>query len=123
MQDHGKPNPGRAPNDPKPIHPPTGADLGRTIRKLRRKRKLTIEGLAFASEVHPTYVSAIERGERNPSWEQACALAHGLDIPIAHLSALTESTTRLREGNENVLAQERALLAHQPPDWARADAA
>ena len=124
MQDHCKPNPGRAPNDPKPAHPSTGADLGRTIRKLRRKRKLTIEALAFASDVHPTYISAIsERGARNPSWEKACALAHGLGIPIAHLSALTESTTRLREGNENVLREERALLASTPTAWTEQNAA
>jgi transcriptional regulator with XRE-family HTH domain len=123
MQEQDKPKPGPALNEPQPIRTPTGADLGRTIRKLRRARKLTIEEFAFASGVHPTYVSAIERGERNPSWEKACALAHGLGIPIAHLSARTESTARIREGTENVLAEERALLASTPTAWTEQNAA
>ena len=123
MQEQDKPNPGRTENEPKPIRPPTGADLGRTVRRLRRERKLTIEDLAFASGVHPTYVSAIERGARNPSWEKACALAHGLGIPIAHLAASTESTARIREGTESVLREERALLARTPTAWAEQNAA
>lgn len=97
-----------------PVCVPTGADLGRAIRRLRRTRRLTIEGLAFVSGVHPTYVSGIERGTRNPSWEKACALAHGLGIPIAYLSARAESTARIRQGTEDVLAQEHARLARQP---------
>lgn len=125
MQDQDMPNPGRVSDDAPPIHPPTGADLGRTIRRLRRARKLTIEELAFASEVHPTYVSGIERGTRNPSWEKACALAHGLGTTIAHLSAHAESTARIREGTEDVLQEERARLAGsgKPTGWAQADAA
>jgi transcriptional regulator with XRE-family HTH domain len=110
-------------HDSLPLCSPTSADLGRVIRQLRRKRKLTIEDLAFASGVHPTYVSGIERGTRNPSWEKACALAHGLGITIAYLSTRTESAARIREGTEDVLQEERARLARQPPDWAQADAA
>jgi transcriptional regulator with XRE-family HTH domain len=110
-------------SDPTPARAPTGADLGRTIRRLRRERKLNIEGLAFASGVHPTYVSAIERGTRNPSWEKARSLAHGLGVPIAYLAARAESTARIRQGTEDILQEERARLARQPPDWAREDAA
>jgi transcriptional regulator with XRE-family HTH domain len=110
-------------HDSQPLCSPSGADLGRAIRRLRHKRKLTIEELAFASGVHPTYVSGIERGTRNPSWEKACALAHGLGITIAYLSARAESTARIREGAEAVLEQERARLADSPAGWAQADAA
>lgn len=38
---------------------PENADLGRAIRRLRWERKLTIEKLAFAAEMHPTYLSGI----------------------------------------------------------------
>ena len=111
-------------HDSPPLCSPTGADLGRTIRRLRRERKLNIEGLAFASGVHPTYVSAIERGTRNPSWEKACSLAHGLGVPIAYLAAHTESTARIREGTEDILpGRARTDSPAQPPDWAQADAA
>lgn len=35
------------------------ADLGRTIRRLRGERDLTIEGLALNAGMHPTYLSGI----------------------------------------------------------------
>ncbi|HWY18927.1 MAG TPA: helix-turn-helix transcriptional regulator [Solirubrobacteraceae bacterium] len=125
MQDQDKPNPGRVSDDAPPHGLSTGADLGHAIRRLRRTRRWTIEELAFASGVHPSYVSGIERGSRNPSWEKACALAHGLGVPIAYLSARAESAARIREGTENVLEQERARLADsgRPPGWAQEDAA
>ena len=43
-------------------------DLGRAIRGLRCERDVSIEALAFAAGIHPTYLSSIERGLRNPSW-------------------------------------------------------
>lgn len=56
------------PSDTMPL--PTNANLGAAIRRLRRARKLTIETLAFAAEMHPTYLSRIERGRRNPDLGQ-----------------------------------------------------
>ncbi|HYM44777.1 MAG TPA: helix-turn-helix transcriptional regulator [Solirubrobacteraceae bacterium] len=46
---------------------PTNADLGQAVRRLRRNRNLTIEALAFAADIHPTYLSGIERGGCNPT--------------------------------------------------------
>lgn len=45
----------------------TGADLGRAVRRLRKAHGVNIEDLAFAAEMHPTYLSGIERGRRNPT--------------------------------------------------------
>lgn len=109
--------------EPTPTRPPTGADLGHAIRQLRHKRQLTIEELAFTSNVHPTYVSGIERGRRNPTWEKTCSLAHGLGVTITDLSARAESAARVRKGTENVLEQERARQAGRPKEWAEAEAA
>jgi transcriptional regulator with XRE-family HTH domain len=53
---------------------------------LLRKRRLTIETLAHAANVHPTYLSAIERDIRNPSWTKVCALTNALEISIAVLT-------------------------------------
>jgi transcriptional regulator with XRE-family HTH domain len=39
---------------------PTNRDLGRAIRKLRKERRMTIEALAFAAPMYPTYLSEIE---------------------------------------------------------------
>ncbi|HEY2142557.1 MAG TPA: helix-turn-helix transcriptional regulator [Solirubrobacteraceae bacterium] len=62
---------------------PTNADLGRAIRRLRRGRRLTIEDLAHTSDMHPTYLSGIERGIRNPTWGKLVDLARALEIPVA----------------------------------------
>ncbi len=64
---------------------PTNADLGQAIRRLRKERRLTIEALAFAADMHPTYLSGIERGVRNPTWDKLTALAHTLGIPMSAL--------------------------------------
>jgi transcriptional regulator with XRE-family HTH domain len=67
---------------------PSGRDLGAAIRGLRRERRMTIDGLAWAADSHPTYVSAIERGERNPTWRKLCALAGALRVPAASRSMI-----------------------------------
>lgn len=59
------------------------ADLGRTIRRLRGARDLTIEGLALDAGMHPTYLSGIERGRRNPTWNKLADLAEALEVPVS----------------------------------------
>ncbi|HEY2282391.1 MAG TPA: helix-turn-helix transcriptional regulator [Solirubrobacteraceae bacterium] len=76
---------------------PTNPELGRAIRRLRRARKLTIEGLAHASDMHPTYLSGIERGRRNPTWSKLTSLAGGLGIPVIQIVADAEAEAQLTE--------------------------
>jgi DNA-binding XRE family transcriptional regulator len=40
---------------------------GRNVRRLRQKRGLTQEELAFESEIDLTYMGGIERGRRKPA--------------------------------------------------------
>jgi transcriptional regulator with XRE-family HTH domain len=87
---------------------PAKGDLGRAIRKLRGERRLTIEGLAFTAGIHPTYLSSVERGRSNPSWQTLCFLARALQIPLWDLVGRVESAARVREGFERVLAEENA---------------
>lgn len=68
----------------------TGADLGRAVRRLRKAQGLKIEALALDAGMHPTYLSGIERGLRNPTWCKVCGLADALDVPVAVLAAETE---------------------------------
>ncbi|MDT0632956.1 helix-turn-helix domain-containing protein [Rubrivirga litoralis] len=65
----------------------TGA-LGRVVRRERERLKLTQEGLAERSGLHPTYLSGIETGQRNPSLVVLWALARGLDTDLGRLAAL-----------------------------------
>jgi transcriptional regulator with XRE-family HTH domain len=62
---------------------PTNADLGQAIRRLRRAHRLTIEALALDADMHPTYLSGIERGIRNPTWSKITSLAGALDLPVS----------------------------------------
>jgi transcriptional regulator with XRE-family HTH domain len=58
---------------------------------LRLARRLSIEGLAFEAGVHPTYLSAIERGLSNPSWAKLCSVADALDITVSALARVAEA--------------------------------
>jgi transcriptional regulator with XRE-family HTH domain len=70
---------------------PTHVQLGRAIRRLRLARRLSIEALAGDAQMHPTYLSAIERGYRNPTWTKLCGLAEALDITISAFVRATEA--------------------------------
>jgi len=47
---------------------------------------MTIEGLAAEAKIHWTYLSGIENGKRNPSWEIVGKLAKGLDVSVADIA-------------------------------------
>jgi len=74
---------------------PTNAELGRAIRRLRRARRETIEDLAHAADMHPTYLSGIERGVRNPTWDKLTGLARALDVPVAAIAHDAEAEAQL----------------------------
>lgn len=61
--------------------------FGKAIRQRRRSLDLSQEQLAERAELHRTYISSIERGERNPSLENIEKLAKALDISISALFA------------------------------------
>ena len=56
--------------------------VGRNVQELRRERGLSQEEVAHRAGVHPTYLSGVERGRRNPTITvlQRIALALGSDI-------------------------------------------
>ena len=57
------------------------ADLtafGTHLRACRRAAGMTQEDLAYASDLHWTYISQIERGMRNLTYKSILMLAHGL---------------------------------------------
>jgi transcriptional regulator with XRE-family HTH domain len=74
---------------------PTNADLGQAIRRLRKERRLSIEALAFAADMHPTYLSGIERGVRNPTWDKITSLARALDVPVSTIVQTAEQEADL----------------------------
>lgn len=61
--------------------------FGRHIRYVRSMRGATQEEVAHRAGVHVTYLSGIERGVRNPSLKNICAIAKALEVDTADLFA------------------------------------
>jgi DNA-binding XRE family transcriptional regulator len=61
--------------------------FGRSVRSLRKQRRLSQEALAEASQLSRNYISDIERGVRNPSLLALIALARSLRISLLDLLA------------------------------------
>ena len=60
--------------------------FGLNVRRQREAQKLTQEALAEKSGLHPTYLSGVERGVRNPSLQILFRLAQGLGSTVSELS-------------------------------------
>lgn len=61
--------------------------FGQRVRKLRIAAGLSQEKLALRSGLHRTYISSLERGQRNVSLENILKLADALGVPAANLLA------------------------------------
>lgn len=59
--------------------------LGKRIRTLREERHYSQETLGFKADLHRTYVSQLELGQRNPSYTTLLKLASALSIDIVEL--------------------------------------
>ena len=61
-----------------------GPRLGNNV-KLRRRRRLTQEQLAFQAEIDLTYVRGVEREKRNPSLLLMARIAEALWVSVPKL--------------------------------------
>jgi transcriptional regulator with XRE-family HTH domain len=68
--------------------------LGKAIRELRHKARLSQEVLGEKAEIHPTWISHIESGRINPTWGNVRRIATGLDVKLALLAELAERYER-----------------------------
>ena len=59
--------------------------LGEAIRKRRQAKNLSQEALAEIADFDRTYISLLERGERNPSFTNLCRVAAALDTTPSEL--------------------------------------
>lgn len=67
-----------------------GLAFGKVLRAVRKDVGLTQEQLALAAEIDRTFVSLIERGERQPTVRILFKLATALQVPPSQLIQLTE---------------------------------
>ncbi len=68
--------------------------FGERVRLLRQARGLSQEGLAELATVHRTYLSSLERGERNVGLDNIYAIAAALGVAPAELFEPTEAVTQ-----------------------------
>ncbi len=59
--------------------------VGTNVKRLRKKRGLSQEQLAFESEIDLTYLGGIERGQRNPSLMVMARIAEALSVKLVDL--------------------------------------
>lgn len=59
--------------------------FGKRLRALREERGWSQEEFADRAGLHRTYVSAVERGVRNPTLSVLQRLAKALGVPISEL--------------------------------------
>ena len=71
--------------------PISAALFGGILRRLRKDADLTHEQLAEKAECHPTYISLVERGKRNPSLDMVLRLSRALECPAWELVRETEA--------------------------------
>ncbi len=64
------------------------------VRRRRVARGLSQESLAYAARLHPTYISLLERGLRNPSLTSIQKVARALGISMAALVSEAEAGLR-----------------------------
>lgn len=59
--------------------------LGKQIKAARKACGLTQEQLAEACDFDPTYISLLERGQRNPPFSTIYKIAENLGCPVVNL--------------------------------------
>ena len=64
--------------------------FGELVRRLRRERGYSQEDFSFRVGLHQTYVSSVERGERNATLGTADRIARALGTTLADLFAELE---------------------------------
>lgn len=55
--------------------------LGAVVKAQREEVGLTQEGLATRAKITTSYISRIERGDRNLTWAALGRLSRGLEVP------------------------------------------
>ena len=65
--------------------PSAGIIFGQNVRRVRRLKEMSQEELAFRADISRTYLSEVERGDRNISVDNMEALAIALEMELPDL--------------------------------------
>lgn len=70
---------------PRHARHPVLAALGAAIRRARRERSVSQEGLALLTDIDRSYMGSIERGDQNIGVMHLARIASALDMTISEL--------------------------------------
>jgi transcriptional regulator with XRE-family HTH domain len=70
---------------------PDAAALGRAVQAVRTEQGISQMQLAEATGFMQSWISQVERGRRNPSWNNVARLAEGLGVSVAELANRAET--------------------------------
>ena len=84
--------------------------FSQTIREARKDLKLTQEQLGERCDMHPVFISEIERGIRNPSLDTILKLAKGLEVEPGVLINMAFGGTSSKQEIKNKII---ALISRQ----------
>jgi transcriptional regulator with XRE-family HTH domain len=68
--------------------------LAQAIRHLRAERQMSQEELGLEAGIHPTWISHIESGRRNPKLGSVLRIAEVLGVRLSELAAMAEDPDR-----------------------------
>ncbi len=71
--------------------------FGAAVRDRRAAARLSQEKLAESAGLHPTYISMVERGIRNPTLDVAARIAKALKISLPRLIEQAQNITAPRQ--------------------------
>lgn len=74
--------------------------MGEVLRARRRAQGLTLRDLSSRARVSLSYISEIERGQKEPSSELLAALAEALEIPLSQVLLQVSDLLELDEAAE-----------------------
>ena len=76
--------------------------LGYRIRSFRKAKKWSQAKLAEEAEVGQAYISALERGQKNLTFDTAHSVAEALDVGLAELFDFADRIDQLEKANSEL---------------------
>lgn len=86
--------------------------IGKEIRNIRKKKKITMVELAKLTDFSQSYLSQVERGKINPSVGALQKISHAFGIPMAHFFENKMSPEKDKSSVTVVHANERKELVY-----------
>ena len=74
--------------------------FARNMRRIRLSLEMTQERLAERAELHPNYISSVERAERNISIRNIERIAKALGVTMAELVSQPENTAETKPATD-----------------------